>query len=206
MRIGIVADIHEAVDELSVAIGEFQRRQVELIVSLGDACNAFGPASRADAVAATLREANAVGVWGNHDVGLCFEVSEDIRDQASPELLNDMAGMQASLVVENSRFSHIEPWLDARKIEDLWYFDGPPDVPEKAARSFAAVSERYLFVGHFHRWLVMTPSGRVEWSGESPLVLDPSSRHLVVVAAVVDGWCAVFDTETATLIPIRCAS
>jgi hypothetical protein len=206
MRIGILADIHEAVDELSVALAEFQRRRVDMIVSLGDACNTFGPASRADAVTAMLRASSAVGVWGNHDVGLCFEVSDQVRRKASPEILNYMAGMQAYLIVENCRFSHIEPWLDARRIEDLWYFDGPPDTPVKAARSFTAVPERLLFVGHFHQWLIMTPSARVEWNGEAPLTVEHASRHLIVVAAVVDGWCAVFDTELSTLIPIRCTA
>jgi hypothetical protein len=114
-----------------------------------------------------------------------------------------MAGMQPHLSIMGCRFSHVEPWLDAHKVEDLWYFDGPPDTLEKASRSFAAAAERHLFLGHFHRWLVMTPSGRVAWNGEAPLELGAGPRFLVVVAPIIAGWCAIFDTEEAVLTPVQ---
>jgi hypothetical protein len=204
MRIGILADIHEAVGPLERALDEFRRRRVDLVVSLGDACDTFSASGLAGEVVALLRAAGAVGVWGNHDVGLCFQVPESLRQRAGPAVLEYMAGMQPQLVVEGCRFSHVEPWLDARKVEDLWYFDGPPDTPEKVARSFAAVPERHLFVGHFHRWLVATPARRIEWDGEGPIELAGEPRYLTVVAAVVSGWCAVFDTAASRLTPVRC--
>ncbi|HEV3255395.1 MAG TPA: hypothetical protein VG013_00815, partial [Gemmataceae bacterium] len=94
-----------------------------------------------------------------------------------------------------------EGWLDPHKVEDLWYFDGPPDSPEKLARSFAAVPHRVLFIGHMHRWLLGTPAGLLPWRGDGPVRLDSRTRHLVVVHAVWDGKCALFDTETGDLIP-----
>jgi len=72
MRIGILADIHEAIESLERALAEFRRRQVDLVLSLGDACDLFSPVGRASEVVALLKGASAVGVWGNHDVGLCF--------------------------------------------------------------------------------------------------------------------------------------
>ena len=206
MRIGIVADIHEEVEPLRQALAEFRRRNVDVVVSLGDACDTYGPGGRTAEVVALLRAANAVGVWGNHDVGLCFDVPERLNREAGSEVLNFMAGMQPQLVVAGCRFSHVEPWLDARRVEDLWYFNGPPDTLEKVARSFAAVPERHLFVGHFHRWLVMTPSGRIDWNGESSLAMEEETRYLVVVAPVLSGWCAIFDTSTSRLVPVRCAT
>ncbi len=107
MRIGIVADIHEAIEALHGALAEFRSRQVDLVVSLGDACDTFSPVGRASEVVALLRGAGAVGVWGNHDVGLCVEVPERLRRVAGPEVLNYMAGMQPQLVVANCRFSHV---------------------------------------------------------------------------------------------------
>jgi len=118
--------------------------------------------------------------------------------------LEYMSTMQSQLVMEDCRFSHVEPWLDARKVEDLWYFEGPPDTPDKAARSFAAVPERYLFVGHFHRWLVMTPTEKVDWVGQGPLLLKGAERYLAAIAPVVSGWCAIFDTQESQLTPLRC--
>src|SRR5262245_3757569 len=179
---------------------------VDQVVSLGDACDTYSAVGHAGETVALLREAGAVGVWGNHDFGLCGGVSSELRQKAAQGVLEFMATMQPQLVLEGCRFSHVEPWLDARQVEDLWYFDGPPDTPEKAARSFAAVPERFLFVGHFHRWLAMTPAGPVEWNGEVPLALAEDSRYLVVVAPVVSGWCAIFDTIEACLTPIRCAA
>ncbi len=204
MRIGIVADIHEAIESLQQALYEFRIHQVDMVVSLGDACDTFGPAGRSAEVAALLRNAGAVGVWGNHDLGLCCDVSDEIHRVAAPELLDYMSSMQPQLVVAGCRFSHVEPWLDARRLEDLWYFDGLPDTSERVGRNFAAVPEQTLFVGHLHCWLVMTAAGRVAWNGESPLILQPGTRHLVVVAAVVNGWCAIFDTSESRLTPIRC--
>jgi hypothetical protein len=206
VRIGIVTDIHEAVAPLQQALAEFRRRGVDQVVSLGDACDTLLHPSRAGEVVALLRESRAVGVWGNHDFGLCREVSERVRGQVAPGVLEYLATMQPHLVVAGCRFSHVEPWLDACQLENLWYLGGPPDTPEKAGRSFAAVPERCLFLGHFHRWLVMSPAGPVAWEGQGPLALDGESRYLVVVAPVVAGWCAVYDTEDLLLTPVRCAA
>ena len=62
-------------------------------------------------------------------------------------ILDFMGGLRPHLEVDGCLFTHAEPWLDPHKVEDLWYFDGPPDSPGKLARSFAAVPHRVLFVG-----------------------------------------------------------
>jgi len=204
VRIGILADIHEAIEPLRRALVEFRRMGVDQVVSLGDACDTCGTVGRAGETVALLREARAVGVWGNHDFGLCGDVPSELRQRAAPGVLDFMASMQPHLVLEGCRFSHVEPWLDACQIENLWYFDGLPDTAEKAGRSFAAVPERHLFVGHMHCWLVITPTGRVDWIGETPLALRREPRYLVAVAAVVDGWCAIYDTAPEELTPVRC--
>jgi hypothetical protein len=205
MRIGILADIHEAIEPLRLALAEFRARRVEGVVNLGDACDTFTPVGRSADVVALLRAAGAVGVWGNHDIGLCNQVSDKVRLDTDAEVLEYMATMRPQVVLEDCRFSHVEPWLDATRVENLWYFDGVPDTPEKVNRSFAAVPERFLFVGHFHRWLVMTPAGAVPWDGEGPLELREAARYLIGVAPVVSGWCAVFDTRSSMLTPIRCS-
>jgi hypothetical protein len=95
----------------------------------------------------------------------------------------------------------VEPWLDPENISDLWYFDGPPDTPEKAAKSFEAVPHRFMFVGHVHRWLIAKPGTILEWNGETPIRLDGDTRYLILVAAVCDGKCAIFDTDNLELVP-----
>jgi hypothetical protein len=188
MQIGIVAAIHEAIEPLQHALIEFHTQGVEVVVDLGDASDTFTPVGRSADVVALLRGAGAIGVWGNHDVGLCIQVSDKVRHDTDPAVLAYMATMRPQLVLADCRFSHVEPWLDATLVENLWYFDGVSDTPEKAGRRFAAVPERFLFVGHFHRWLVMTPAGAVQWNGERPLELREAARYLVAVAPVVSGW------------------
>lgn len=203
MLIGIVADIHEAVVPLEQALSVFRRAGVEQVVSLGDAFDSFRPGGPAGKVANLLLEANTIGVWGNHDIGLSYEVTDEIRQNADPSLLSFSMKLEPQLVIDGCRFSHEEPWRDPRSLEDLWSFAGMPDTPARVRCCFDAVPEKFLFVGHFHHWLVMDAEQKVKWNGESPLQLDSGNRYLVAVAAAVNGWCATFDTARALLTPMQ---
>jgi hypothetical protein len=206
MRIGILADIHDAVGPLRAALAALRQARIEQVVTLGDAFDSFRPGEPGAEVARLLQESGAIGVWGNHDAGLSYEVSDPLRKSADPGLLQFAHRLQPQLALEGCRFSHIEPWRDPCRVEDLWAFDGVPDTDARAERSFEAVPERILFVGHFHFWLAMRRrGGRLEWDGIRPIKLDGPDRYLVVVGPVVDGWCAVFDTAQFELTPIRCS-
>ena len=198
MKLGLLADIHEQTDQLRKAIDVLQAHGAERFVVLGDV---FEMGKRLEETVSLLRQIQAVGVWGNHDFGLCFDPSEWVRKRYSTGVLEFMGSLQPRIEIDDCLFTHVEPWLDPHKVEDLWYFDGPPDSPEKLARSFAAVRNRVMFIGHMHRWLLGTPDGVLPWRGERELHLDFANRYLVVVHAVCDGKCALFDTETNDLIP-----
>jgi predicted phosphodiesterase len=198
MKLGLLADIHEHTRRLQKAIAVLQQHGAERFVVLGDV---FETGKRIEQTVRLLQEVQAVGVWGNHDVGLCFDPDEEVCRRYSAEVLHFMGGLQPHLEIDGCLFTHVEPWLDPHTVEDLWYFHGPPDTPEKLARSFAAVPHRVLFMGHLHRWLLGTPEGVLPWQGEQPRYLDSASRHLVVVHAVWDGRCALFDTGTGELTP-----
>lgn len=204
MKIGIVADIHEEVEHLAQALDQFVAMKVDTVVNLGDACDIYGSHSRAPEVAALLEQVGAVGVWGNHDFGLCQEVPGRVRERADPALLRYMATMRGRWELGACHFSHVEPWLDPFDLTQLWYFDGLPDTPEKASKSFNAVPHRYIFVGHFHRWWLMSPEGRVDWTGETAIRLSAWPRTLIAMGPVITGWAAVFDDETGELTPLRC--
>ncbi len=204
MRIGLLTDIHEEVAHLRTALRVLVAEGVDTIVQIGDACDSFGPGRDRLETAELLANAGAVGVWGNHDVGLCHEVPEEIRQETDSRVLAYMAGMKPQLVFEGCHFSHVEPWLDPHSILDLWYFDGVPDTSEKAARSFHAVPQEVIFLGHFHKWFVMSEMGRVPWEGTAPLVLEPEKRYIIVVAPVVSGQFGIYDTTTRVLTPFRC--
>jgi predicted phosphodiesterase len=198
MKLGILADIHENEEELQKAIDRLEKHGADRFVVLGDV---FEMGKRIEATVRLLRNVEAVGVWGNHDIGLCVDPTEKVRERYSPAVLDFMTSLQPRLEIDGCLFTHVEPWLDPLKIEDLWYFDGPPDTAEKLARSFAAVPNRVVFLGHFHRWLLGSPAGVTAWQGETLVNLRHENRHLVVVHAVWAGRCAMFDTKTSDLIP-----
>ena len=143
------------------------------------------------------------GVWGNHDFGLCVDQSDEIRKQYSSDILEFMSSLQPRLEIEGCLFTHIEPWLDPNNVYDLWYFDGLPETQEKLNRSFAAMPHRVMFIGHYHSWLVGSTAGIVPWNGETPIKLNATQQHLVVVNAVCHGYCALFDTTSNELIPFN---
>jgi hypothetical protein len=198
MKLGLLADIHEQTAQLRTAIDVLQRHGADRFVVLGDV---FELGKNLDETIGLLRDVGAVGVWGNHDFGLCFEPGETIRRKYSVAVLDFMGSLQPRLEIDGCLFTHIEPWLDPHNVEDLWYFDGPPESPEALVRSFEAVPHRVMFMGHLHRWLIGTPIGVLPWRGDRQLCLDCASRHLVVLHAVCDGKYALFDTTTGDLTP-----
>src|SRR4051812_45199258 len=141
MLLGLIADVHEADWLLREALDEFRRRGAAQTVFLGDVC---GMHQRLEATVALMREASVVGVWGNHDFGLCHGVDDETRKLFSPELLAYAVTLKGTLVIDDCLFSHVEPWLDANDLMQLWYFEGVPDTPEKLARCFAAAPQRVL--------------------------------------------------------------
>jgi hypothetical protein len=203
MLIGIVTDVHDDLERLVAALDRLRVLRCDRVVCLGDATDFHGPHNRAWEVARRLRDAGAVGVWGNHDFGLCRDVPLEALDNPDPEALAYYATWQPRLALGEYHFSHVEPWLDPNDPVALWYFDGPPDTPDKLARSFAAVPHPAMFTGHFHNWLAGTEDGPLDWQGDRPLVLDPPHRYLIVVGPLFGGVFATLDTVTRTLTPHR---
>jgi hypothetical protein len=202
MRLGILADIHEAVEFLALALEQFRRERVDQVVVLGDV---FCTGERMVPTVELLRQAHPLGVWGNHDFGLCFEPDPPVREKYAGPVLDFMSTLRPRLEVGGCLFTHVDPWLDPTDITQLWWFEGPPGTPERAAQSFGAQPHRVMFCGHFHRWLVATPAGPLAWDGSEPIVLAAPERYLVAVAAVCEGRCAVFDTDTGQLLPCSLA-
>ena len=198
MKLGILSDIHEQGDELRTAIDVLRKHEADRFIVLGDTCDTN---DRVEETISLLRDVGAIGVWGNHDFGLCLDQSEEIRQHYGPEVLEFMGSLLPRLEIEGCLFTHNEPWLNPNKVEDLWYFDGLPATEEKLTRSFAAAPHRVMFIGHHHDWMIGSTSGLVPWNGEGPIKLDPTQQHLVVVNAVCQGYCAIFDTAKNELIP-----
>lgn len=199
MKLGLITDVHEDVAHLRLALATFEREQVDQIVMIGDVFH-FG--MDIEETCRLLAEANVVGVWGNHDYGLCFEPDEESCERWGPEIIGYMTSLKPRLDVAGCQFTHIEPWLDPSKLEDLWHFEGSPDEHCQLARIFDAVPNRLMFMGHYHRWVLARPGGIVDWHGESPIRLD-DDRYFLVVGALCNGDYAILDTETSELTPFH---
>src|SRR5436190_941419 len=120
MRLGLLADIHEDVDLLREALELFRRRGVEEVVCLGDIC---GMHEHLEETIRLLQDGGVVGVWGDHDFGLCCPADDSVRARFAPELLAYTTSLQARLVLDDCLFTHVEPWLDGNDLMQLWYFE-----------------------------------------------------------------------------------
>lgn len=206
MRIGIVTDIHDAVEELAAALAALRRECIDAVVNLGDATDAFGASHRADEVVALLRDAGALSVWGNHDHGLCGTTDAHLQARYSADALAYFATARPRLEFGGCHFSHVEPWIDAEDAGALWHFAGLPRTPDVLERTFAAFPGHAAFIGHHHRWFATTPTDALPWDGTAPLRLDPGERYLVTVAPVFQGSFAVADTTAGIVIPHHVAT
>jgi hypothetical protein len=52
----------------------------------------------------------------------------------------------------------------------------------------------------------MNLDGPLDWDGTEKISFASDQRYFVIMAPVVHGWSAVFDSNTAELYPILCPS
>jgi len=199
VRIGILSDIHEAVELLEVAIERLNREAVDRFLVLGDV---FETGPRIDETVDLLKSIGAVGVYGNHDYGLSIDPSAYVLDRFSTETLAFMRSLRSRMELGGCLFAHREPCLDCSILTQIWHVDDEQLPEEAVARSFAAVPDRVTFIGHFHTWRAHTRQGRLAWNGSKPLSLPDEAPALIVVAAICDGHSAILDTEDRLLTPI----
>ena len=161
----------------------------------------FESGPRLGEAVALLAAAGTVGVWGNHDLGLCHEPEEPVCARYAGPTLEFMRALRPRLELGDCLFTHGLPQWDPGD-PAVYYLGDRPETTAGLAGAFAGCPHPILFVGHFHRWLAATPAGPVAWDGRRPLGLDPAHRWLVVIAAVCDGWCVAYDTDSRWLTPL----
>jgi hypothetical protein len=203
LKLGILADVHEAAAPLREAIGRLRGGGAERFVLLGDV---FENGRNLDEIIAILEEVKIVGVFGNHELGICLDPDEGMRQRYAGPVFDFFARLRGRHEEGDCLFTHTQAWMDPGDLDQPWYLHDLPETAELLARNFAATDRRVLFQGHYHRWLAATESGPLPWRGEGPLTLAPGRRWLVVVHAVLNGWCARYDTDTSELTPVRLAS
>jgi hypothetical protein len=202
MKLGLLSDIHAQAYHLQAALDRLHADHVDQIVVLGDVTDTFGRGFGIAATCELLAEAKAVGVWGNHDYGLCIDPSDTVCDRYPESVFEFMRTLRPRLEVEGCLFTHVEPWLNTEYLPDLWYGNGPPENSEQLDRIFSAVSNRVIFSGHYHSWLVATPAELKSWDGSQPISLN-QGRFFVVINALSEGHFATYDTAICELVPFH---
>lgn len=200
MRLGLLSDIHEDTARLAGALALCGRAQVNQLLLLGDV---FQSGERFADTVALLREARVTGVWGNHEFGICHEPDAAIEAHFGGPILEYMLRLRPRLEVEGALFGHVLPSLDPTDVTQPWYVIPFPETAEAAAPEFAAYPHKRMFVGHYHRWAIATPEGPLDWNGGRPFAFQRDRRYLVGIAAVCDGWCAIYDTGDDVVTPLR---
>ena len=84
---------HEAVEYLQIALGEFAAQGIDQVIVLGDL---FEMGSRIDETCQILDAVNAIGVWGNHDYGLCVDPEDETREKYSAATIRFMTSVKTS--------------------------------------------------------------------------------------------------------------
>lgn len=199
MKLGLIADIHEHVEELQKCLERLEVEHVDRIVMLGDV---FELGHRIGETCELLANAKAGGVWGNHDFGLCVSDTDEFRQQYGNVVVDYMQSLTSELVIDDCYFAHIEPWLDPSKLEDLWFFEGIPQTPDRRQQIFSSKPQRIFFAGHYHRWMLVSPERTEPWNGTEPICLD-HGKFFVVLNALVHGSFATYDTVTKLLTPFQ---
>lgn len=75
MKIGLLADIHADIANLRRAIDRLRREEVDEYVVLGDV---IYDRCHASETIELLRGCGAIGVWGNHDIGLAVDPDPEL--------------------------------------------------------------------------------------------------------------------------------
>jgi predicted MPP superfamily phosphohydrolase len=206
MRLGLVTDIHGRAAELAIALRLFRDHDVDQVVSIGDAFDAFAYHDREAEIAALLQGCGAVGVWGNHDFGVCRDSSQRTENLFGPDGCGFVRAVQPFLELDGCFFSHKEASVDPYDVLQLWSEEEEPlELMPRAQAGLSATPHKRQFVGHYHCWWAATDTGRIDWVGSRTLVLEADKRYFVVIAPVFQGWCAILDTTSQVLSPLRCA-
>lgn len=83
-----------------------QSEGVDQIVMLGDA---YELGHRIQPTCELLAAANVVGVWGNHDFGLCVDPTEEMYENHRKDVIGYMTSLQSRIVIDTFYFAHISP-------------------------------------------------------------------------------------------------
>lgn len=166
-RIGVIGDIHTALDKLQWALALLKRQGVEQIFATGDIVD--GPRSPQDVMraCALLQESNVICVLGNHDRWLLDEQQRDLTDATFPEEISREARTYLQALPASVELLTPGGWLlfghglGSNDMSALYPHDHGSALTNNATLQAILQRERYRFVvsGHTHLRMVRKLEG-----------------------------------------------
>ncbi|MBN1614287.1 MAG: metallophosphoesterase family protein [Deltaproteobacteria bacterium] len=204
-RIGLLADSHGDLKSTEESIRVLRERGVDGMIHLGD----FSDSMRTDTLGAIvdMLEANGIlAVMGNNDFMVGNTLAEMAAHNGDPDrsrLAAFIKSVPMTRVLQDLCFAHSLPF----EMFKSCYEPIDNGSTERAQSLFRETSHRILFCGHSHfPVLFRLRGGRVSRENVLPdrrISLDPSDRYIVVVGAVEEGECALYDLESSSYERIR---
>ncbi len=198
-KVGLIADSHGDFHATERAIRVLRERGADWLVHLGDFCDSVRNNGLGELVR-LLRGNHVSVVKGNND----YQVEKMLRgDQADPkagqESLVAFFNTIPMMIVEGEVcFAHSLPY------DALRAFYEPIDIgsPKRARKIFQHTPYRILFCGHSHlpvffRWRDEEAT-RESIAPQQTLSLAATERYIMIVGAVYEGECALYDREAQT--------
>jgi len=188
MRYGILGDIHSNLSALEVALENFERQEVEQVISVGDVVG-YGAAPRE--CIALLREVGALVVKGNHDAACVGELDERMFNDYAREAIRwtrtileteDQAWLRA--LPHSARTDHLEVSHGCLADPERYPY---VQLPGDAEPSLDHMQRPICFIGHTHipiTFIRPVHPGRTDHSHDPELQLAGFDRVLVNVGSV----------------------
>jgi predicted phosphodiesterase len=179
--VGLFADVHGSLPNLTRALERCQAEGVETIALLGDL---FDRVEQADPCARAFAGWHVTGVWGNHEREIALAAAElGVLDAATVDLLQ---GLDEELLIEEVCFAHEVPRWSHDPLARLF---GRGLVDQEIERA------RITFAGHTHFRAARNERGPLDVA-RGALTLDPARRYLINPGALAVGQFAIWDRDS----------
>ncbi len=178
--VGLFADVHGSLPNLTSALETCRAAGVETIALLGDL---FDRVEQADPCARALAGWHVTGVWGNHEREIALAAAElGVLDAATVILLQ---GLEEELLIEEVCFAHEVPRWGADPLARLFGREAAP---------VEGTGARITFAGHTHFRAARDERGPLDVA-RGTLTLDPARRYLINPGALAAGQFAIWDRD-----------
>jgi putative phosphoesterase len=199
-RLGLISDSHGNFPATEEAIKILIDRGCEQVIHLGDFCDT-NRRDRLEDIVRLFQKRGVIAVKGNNDYLIELALANGSVAGCSDQgcMHEFIKGIPMKVVMDDICFAHSFPF------DSLRSFYEPIDVgsTERAFLLFQQMSYRILFCGHSHTPVYFRLSDsegvlrKVAPPGEK-LLLESTSRYIVIVGSSDEGECAIFDAGAST--------